>query len=157
MRTTLITLLVAAAGCSSGNGPNGGGGDGSIAAPVAVCEDASGNPIACPEPVSGTTCSRGDATACTPLVRSELSVGAKTCLRIVIANRCTAEAFSNTCIEYRQQDGKLDWQCWISSTDPGYSIDVAECDATGRWYHVASLSPGELDVIDQQGACPMPM
>jgi hypothetical protein len=155
MRTISITLLLAA-GCSSGNG-GGGGGDGSTSTPVAVCEDAAGNPITCPVPVSGTTCARGDATACTPLVRSELSVGQKTCLRLVIENRCGAETFSDTCIEHRQGDGQLTWQCWTSSTLAGYSIDVAQCDATGRWYHVASLSPGELDVIEQQGSCPMPM
>jgi hypothetical protein len=89
-------------------------------------------------------------------VRTELSVGAKTCLRLVLDNRCAAEAYSNTCIEH-VSDGTTAWQCWTSSTLSGETIDVSQCDATGRWFHVASLSPGELDAIEQQGTCPMPM
>jgi hypothetical protein len=157
MRVTMIALMMVVAGCgSSGSGPQ--NGDGFMSQqPVAVCQDQNGMPITCPMPVTADLCTRGDATACTVVTRTELSVGAKTCLRVVLDNRCSAEAYSNTCIEYKQGDGKLEWQCWVSSTLVGDTIDVAQCDATGRWYHVASISPGELDVIDQQGSCPKPM
>ena len=148
---TAWSILLALAGC--GGADNGALTDGGPPA-QSICDDVNGNPVTCPLPVSGNTCAHGDALACTPLAKTELTVGAKTCLRVVLQNDCAAEAYSQTCIQHTEADGKLAWQCWVSSTPEGATIDVAECDATGQWYHYASLSPGQLDVISQQGLCP---
>ncbi len=72
------------------------------------------------------------------------------CLRLVIDNGCDETLYSTICIEHVDDDG-TDWQCWVSTTAPGFDVDVGGCDATGRWTHYSGMSTGQLDTIE--GTC----
>ncbi len=107
---------------------------------------------------TGDVCSLGDANACTPLTQIQVYAddgknGA--CLHLVFQNNCSGEIFADTCIERTNAaTGKVSSQCWTSSVLPGFKIDVSQCQATGKYFQVASLSSGQLDILEQKCSAP---
>lgn len=149
-------LLGACGGASGGAGFVSGDAGADAAATERVCNDGNGAPVAsCPIPVAANVCARGDANACLTVTREEVVTGGAMgpCLRLVIRNGCGQETFANTCIEHHQGAGTA-WQCWVSSTLAGASIDVAQCGATGRYFRYGSLSAGSLTILNSQCSTP---
>jgi len=100
-------------------------------------------------------CAKGDDDACEVPTLVQVTVGGSTspCLHLIFNNGCAAEAYSTTCIEYKAF-GASHLQCWTSSTLPTQTVDVSQCNATGEWFHFASASSGELNILNSQ--CPAP-
>jgi hypothetical protein len=116
------------------------------------CLDESQQPTNdCAVAPTGAVCERAPNPACAVLLLEEVSVSPSqgSCLRLVMRNDCGQTLYSRTCIEHRDEDdGEASWQCWWSTTLPGYEIDVGQCGATGDYVHWWGLSSGALDVID---------
>jgi hypothetical protein len=117
------------------------------------CVDLSGKTEACPIKIAPLSCAKGDADSCEVPTLVQLTVGGHTspCLHLVFTNGCASETYSTTCIEYATT-GLMSWQCWASSTTVQQTVDVSECNATGRWYHFGTASSGELNILNMQ--CP---
>ena len=58
------------------------------------------------------------------------------------------------CIEHLEYTTPAGSQCWLATTRPGSTFDRGQCQATGRYSIVSSVSKGELDVL--KGQCPPP-
>lgn len=167
----LATSAVALVACSSFGTSDADGGAGTLGpTPTATptgsaartCFDAENKPTtSCPVPFSPTECTAPDANlACATIVTEELrvqpsssSANSGNCVHIVVRNDCASTMYSYTCIEFTA-DGKVRSQCWQSTTSPGKSVDVGQCQATGRFSRVSSLSSGGLTVL--KGQCPPP-
>lgn len=151
---SFLFLVIAAASCSDSGST--GGDDGGAVSPT--CLDGAGKPTSsCAVTPSGDICELGDANACTALSKLDVYADDGTngvCMHLVFDVTCETEAFSYTCIEHQDPDEAPSWQCWTSSSVPGSKIDVDQCHATGKYFHVASTSSGQLD-IDQM-KCPAP-
>ncbi len=152
-RVGVATLLVACA-------PTAGGADlatdGGTTTTVRRCVDVSGASVACPITVTPTGCPNTSAAGCTAVTVEEVRVGADAggaCLHLVVANRCGRTVYSDTCIEHLGPGGPQ-WQCWRSTTSAGGTIDVGQCDATGRYHRYSSLNRGEVDILQVQCAHP---
>ena len=154
----LVAFFVAACGSSSNGGSSGNSGN-SSAVTEPTCFDGAGKPTSsCALTPQGNVCSMGDANACTPLTNLEVYADDGkngVCLHLVFKSQCSTEIFADTCIEHKGQgDGGTQWQCWTSSVEPGFSIDVSQCEATGDYFYVATTSSGQLDIDEQK--CPAP-
>jgi hypothetical protein len=140
----LVILLV---GCGSGSV------DGDV---EPTCLDAEQNPTSsCAVQPKGDICDKGDATSCVNLTTIEVQAGdAKdgASLHLIFENDCSSEIFADTCIEMK--GGDFPEQCWTSSVDPGFTIDVTADHATGKYFQVASTSSGGLDLDEK--ACHAP-
>lgn len=120
------------------------------------CVDATGASAPCAVAVTTTPCPNTSAADCAVLALEELRAGVDgggACLHLVIANRCGRTMYSDTCIEHTSERGP-EWQCWRSSTSAGGSVDVGQCNATGRYHRYSSVSRGEVDILQTQ--CPHP-
>jgi hypothetical protein len=119
------------------------------------CVAFSGKSVACPVKVSKLACASGDADSCEVPTLVQVTVGGNTspCLHLVFTSGCSEEAYATTCIQFTLGGG-TQWQCWTSSTLPGSTVDVSQCDATGKYFHFASTSSGELTVLNS--SCPSP-
>lgn len=160
----LLACLLATAAC--GGGSRGGddddvGGDGDADAdadadgdPELRCLDADGNPTAvCELEPDRQPCTLDETADCGILTTEEVWADdgeAGPCLRLVIENRCEDVLYTWTCIERQEAPAEPDWQCWLSTTPPGFDVDLSECHATGRYAHYGSLSDGTLDIIDER-------
>lgn len=135
-------------GSGGSGGGEGGGGD-------VVCLDGAQQPTsACPVMPSGDLCEAAPNPACAPIRLIEVSdpEADGPCVRIVIDNDCDETLYSTTCIEFDDSpDGEPQWQCWVSTTPPGFDVDVGQCNATGEWTHWSGHSTGQLDTIE--GTC----
>ncbi len=151
--------LVLAGGCGSGRGgdddDNAGDGDGDSDVdgdaegdPERRCLDADGQPTdTCALDPDRQPCELDETGSCGILTIEEVWADdgeTGSCLRLVIENRCDEVLYSWTCIEH---DDPVEWQCWLSTTSPGFDVDVSQCRATGRYAHYGSLSDGTLDII----------
>jgi hypothetical protein len=147
-------LAVLIAACGSASDPSGTGGP----APV-TCFDAAGkSTTTCAVTPVEDLCSLGDANSC--VTASTVAVYADdgkngVCLHLIYENNCPDEIFADTCIEHISKKGAKEWQCWTSSVLPGFPIDVDQCQATGRYFEVASKSSSQLDIDEMK--CPAPM
>jgi hypothetical protein len=153
-----VLALLAACGGSAGNGGGGGGGGGGTGGSTTpTCLDASGQPTtSCAVTPSANTCAMGDANHCVPLVKLEVEAGSTEsgpCLHLVYDNQCASEIFADTCIQYQDAAGTT-WQCWTSSTPSGATIDLGQCQATGKYFFVSTASSGQLDIDEQQCSAP---
>ncbi|MGH7285615.1 MAG: hypothetical protein ACRELY_29195 [Polyangiaceae bacterium] len=155
----LFAFFVAACSSSSNSGSSGNSGNSAVTQPT--CFDAAGKPTSsCALTPSGNVCSMGDASSCTPLTMLEVYADDGkngVCLHLVFKNECQAEIFADTCIEHTGDsfsDGGTDWQCWTSSIEPTFAIDVSQCQATGNYFSVATTSSGQLDI--DEAKCPAP-
>lgn len=158
----LVACFVAACGSSSNGGSSGNSGN-SSAVTQPTCFDGAGKATSsCALAPQGNVCSMGDANSCTPLTTLEVYADDGkngVCLHLVFKNQCSAEIFADTCIEHAgngnaSSDAGTEWQCWTSSVEPGFSIDVSQCEATGNYFYVATTSSGQLDIDEQK--CPAP-
>jgi len=154
---TLVLVLLALSGaCSAAAVDTVPGPDGGASTSVRRCVDATGASVPCPIQVTSTPCPDTAASACAVLTLEEVRTGADSggaCLHLVVANRCGRTMYSDTCIEHTGERG-AEWQCWRSTTSPGGSVDVGQCNATGRYRRYSSLSRGEVDIL--QTLCPHP-
>ncbi len=115
--------------------------------PEQRCLDVNGDPTSeCALSPERQPCELDETESCAPVTLVEIWADdgeTGPCLRVLAQNDCEDVLYSWTCIEH---DG-TEWQCWLSTTLPGFEVDVSECNATGRWTHYGSLSDGTLDVI----------
>lgn len=152
--TAALALLAA---CSSGSGGTGTGSGGS-GPTTTTCLDASGQPTStCAVTPAGNTCARGDANPCVPLRTLEVEAGSGQsgpCLHLVYDNQCPGEIYADTCIQHQPDKFGSTWQCWTSSIPSGGTIDVSQCNATGKYFFVSTSSSGQLGVDEQ--LCPAP-
>lgn len=154
----LFASALAACGSSSNGGPTRSLGKASaVTAPT--CFDGAGQPTStCALTPQGDICSMGDANSCAPLTTLEVYAddgknGA--CLHLVFSNQCSDQIFADTCIEHQgSAAGATAWQCWTSSIEPGFAVDVSQCEATGNYFYVSTTSSGQLDIDEQK--CPAP-
>jgi hypothetical protein len=119
------------------------------------CVDTAGKTVACPVTVSNLACAKGDADSCEVPTLVQITTGGdmSPCLHLIFTSGCSTETYATTCIE-NTGFGPPQWQCWTSSTLPGDTVDVSQCHATGKWFHFASTSSGELNILNTQ--CPTP-
>jgi hypothetical protein len=161
MRVALLlvaSLLVAGCG-SNGSGPGTGGGSGTS---DTKCYDESASPTdQCAITLSPDVCSLGDANSCVPLTKVEIFADDGmngVCVHLVFENQCSSEIFADTCIEHQDPGAtQLGEQCWTSSVTPGFTIDVSQCHATGKYFFVSTTSSGSLDIDEQKCPAPTPM
>lgn len=154
---SLFFFLLIACGSSSSTGTADGGPTSSVTTPT--CFDGAGKPTSsCALTPQGNVCSMGDANSCTPLTTLEIYADDGkngVCLHLVFKNQCSDQIFADTCIEHAGTgDAGTEWQCWTSSVEPGFSIDVSQCQATGNYFYVSTTSSGQLDIDEQK--CPAP-
>lgn len=157
----LLGMMVVSASLLAACGSNGGGaGGGGSSGTETTCYDAASKPTStCALTPSGDVCAMGDANDCVPLTKVEVyadSGGTGVCLHLVFENQCSGEIFADTCIAH-QDPGETTpgEQCWTSSVEPGFTIDVSQCHATGKYFFVSTASSGQLDILEQK--CPAPM
>lgn len=154
----LATLLAAPMACSSGSTASGAGADSGTSTTGPTCLDANGQPTqSCAVTPSADTCALGDANHCVPLTQLEVLADngqSGPCIHLVYENDCSKEIFADTCIEHEDTGPGSSWQCWTSSVLPHATIDVSQCQATGKYFFVSSTSSGKLDIDEQQ--CPAP-
>lgn len=153
-----ILLAVAsllACGSKRGGDDDDSGGDGDADAdadgdPERRCLDESGDPTdECAVPPDRVPCALDETEACAPVTLEEVWADdgeTGPCLHVLIENGCEDTLYSWTCIEH---DG-TEWQCWLSTTLPGFEVDLSQCQATGRYAHYGSLSAGTVDVIHER-------
>jgi hypothetical protein len=150
----LLALLVVGSVVASALGGCGSSGVGGDVSPT--CLDASGNPTStCAVTPKGDICDKGDATSCVNLTKVEVQAGSGkdgACLHLIFENDCSSEIFADTCIEMK--GGDFPEQCWTSSVLEGFTIDVSACNATGKYFQVATTSSGALEPDEQ--ACKAP-
>ncbi|HVY46810.1 MAG TPA: hypothetical protein VHB21_13075 [Minicystis sp.] len=148
-----VALASAIAGCGSGSDTSpGGSGD-------TQCFDGKGNASAsCALEPKVDTCSLGDANACVPLSTTKVYADDGkngVCIEVVFDNQCGQEIFADTCIQHQDPgESAPTWQCWTSSVDDGFTIDVSQCHATGEVFTVATKDGGALDIDEMK--CPAP-
>lgn len=153
-------LLLAACGSSKSSGSSGNSGNSGTPVSSPTCFDGAGKPTStCAVTPTGNVCSMGDSNSCTPLTKLEVYADDGKngiCLHLVFQNNCANEIFADTCIEHQDQGGAsgTSWQCWTSSVEPGFPLDVSQCAATGNYFYVSSTSPGQLDIDENK--CPAP-
>jgi len=149
----VLGLVQCGSSSTTGNGSGTGGGGGAVAP---TCYDAAGSPTSdCAVTASANICSRGDANSCLTLQTVGIYAatgGAGVCMHLVFNNTCSTEAYSYACIGTTQYPEG--YECWTSSTLPGFTVDVSQCDATGDYFSVATSSSGLLSTLEQQCSAP---
>lgn len=155
--TSLLFPLVLTA-CGDDADDDGGDGEGGSTQidpgePETVCLDGAGSPVAsCAVDPSSETCETGDANDCYAVEREEIWADDGengVCFFLVAKNVCESTLYSVTCIEHTETAG-LEWQCWYSTTLPGQTLDVSQCNATGSYKHVSTRESGKLNLLAEK-------
>ncbi len=147
----LAATLMACSGAESTDDAGSGGPTGGGAAMTTRCLDENQQTTSdCAVAPTGAVCERSENPACGGMVLEEVSVSQSQgpCLRLVSRNDCGQTLYSRTCIEHDDGNGGTQWQCWWSTTLPGFEVDLGQCGATGNYAHWWGLSSGALDVVD---------
>ncbi len=155
----VATLIVAPMACGSSSSGSGAPADSGTGTTGPTCLDANGQPTkSCAVTPAADTCALGDANHCVPLEKLVVLADngqSGPCIHLVYQNECSKEIYADTCIEHTGTGSGSSWQCWTSSVLPHATIDVSQCQATGKYFFVSSTSSGQLDIDEQQ--CPAPM
>ena len=147
MKTSLLALFaVACFACSSSTDDDEPGPSGDT---ETRCLDGSGTSEApCAVEPSEEICELGDSNECLVVEREEVWADdgeTGPCFFFYGRNVCEDTLYSVVCIEHESDEAPA-WQCWWSTTLPGAVLDVSQCDATGRYRHVSTLTDSKLDV-----------